>query len=171
MRAMSYFRLRKKTGLYEYRRFIPPELRGHLPPVTGFPDKPGRTKFTLALGTAKVAEANQRAAEIDGQVQQAIDAAKAKLAALTAPAEKAVHSPAAAPPPVILPCARRREQRWSRSAPALPQCCARPLPRPGGQPAPEMQATVWRPTALSSLGRPAAAAPSRGFPRPDGLRR
>jgi hypothetical protein len=62
-------------------------------------------------------EANRRAAEIDGRVQQAIDAAKAKLAALTAPTERPNHPKAPDPPPMILPRhAFAALERWERSA-------------------------------------------------------
>jgi len=77
---MSYVRLRGKTGIYEYRRVIPPRLRAVIPSVDGFDSKPGRTEFTKSLDTQAKAEANRRAAIIDRQVQAALDDAENRLA-------------------------------------------------------------------------------------------
>ncbi len=80
MRLMSYVRLRAKTGLYEYRRVVPPHLRALVSQVQGFAEKPGRTEFTQSLGTSSKAEANRQAAMLDQRVQAALDAAEVRLA-------------------------------------------------------------------------------------------
>jgi len=69
VRVMSYVRLRGKTGIWEYRRVIPPRLRPVIPSLEGFDSRPGRTEFTKSLDTRAKAEANRRAAIIDQQVQ------------------------------------------------------------------------------------------------------
>jgi hypothetical protein len=76
MRLMSYIRKHPKTGIFWYRRSVPPALRAHVPNVAGFADKSGRTEFTKTLGTQSEAEANRLAAKIDVVVQVALDEAK-----------------------------------------------------------------------------------------------
>jgi integrase len=80
MRLMSYIRKHPKTGIFWYRRSVPPALRQHLPVVPGFDHKPGRIEFTKTLGTRKEAEANRLAAQIDTTVQAALNEAEERLA-------------------------------------------------------------------------------------------
>ncbi|MFZ4410371.1 MAG: DUF6538 domain-containing protein, partial [Paracraurococcus sp.] len=54
MRLTAYCRQRAKTGLYEYRRVVPPDLRLHVPDVPGFTQKLGRIEFTKSLRTRNV---------------------------------------------------------------------------------------------------------------------
>jgi integrase len=79
MRLHPHVRRRPKTGIYEYRRVVPPRLRGHLPPVEGFPNKADRSEFTQSLGTRSIPEANRSAAAIDTRVSAAIAAAERRL--------------------------------------------------------------------------------------------
>jgi hypothetical protein len=80
VRVMSYVRLRGKTGIYEYRRVIPPRLRSVIPTVEGFDSRPRRTEFTKSLDTQAKGEANRRGAIIDQKVQAALDDAERRLA-------------------------------------------------------------------------------------------
>jgi integrase len=77
---MSYVRLRGKTGIYEYRRVIPPRLRSVIPSVEGFDNKSGRTEFTKSLDTKSKTEANRRGGIIDQNVQAALDDAERRVA-------------------------------------------------------------------------------------------
>src|SRR3954454_6997780 len=65
MRLMSHIRKHPTTGIFWYRRVVPPLLRGHMPPVPGFDDKPDRTEFSKTLRTRDKGEANRAAALID----------------------------------------------------------------------------------------------------------
>jgi integrase len=80
VRVMSYVRLRGKTGIYEYRRVVPPRLRSVIASVEGFDSRPGRTEFTKSLDTQAKGEANRRGAIIDQKVQAALDDAESRLA-------------------------------------------------------------------------------------------
>jgi hypothetical protein len=77
---MSYVGLRSETGIYEYRRVIPPRLRSVIASVEGFDNKPGRTEFTKSLDTRAKAEANRRGAIVDLKLQAALDRAASRLA-------------------------------------------------------------------------------------------
>jgi integrase len=117
MRLMSYVKVRPKTGLYEYRRVVPPELRAHLPPVPGFTLKPGRTEFTKALGVGakREAEANRRAAEIDRVVEAALRHAAEAARRQSPPIQKgntAAPPPEAVRPPVSPQQAFAALDRW-----------------------------------------------------------
>ena len=79
---MSYVRKRARTGIFEYRRVIPPELRPFIHQVTGFATKPGRTEFTQSLQTRFEAEANRRGAALDQHVQIGLDDARNRRAKL-----------------------------------------------------------------------------------------
>lgn len=87
MRLMAYTRKHPKTGMYWYRRAVPPRLRSHLPPVSGFRSKAARTEYTKSLDTRDLRQANRKAGEIDQRVQAALDQAQAALdgAAVIAP--------------------------------------------------------------------------------------
>lgn len=79
MRLMAYTRKHPKTGIYWYRRAVPPRLRGHLPPVSGFGNKTDRTEYTKSLETRDLRQANRKAGEIDRRIQAALDQAQAVL--------------------------------------------------------------------------------------------
>ena len=95
MRLMSYIRKHSRTGIFWYRRSVPPALRPHLPVVPGFDHKPGRTEFTKTLETRKEADANRLAAGIDIAVQAALDEAEKRLAKSPVAAAPAALEPAA----------------------------------------------------------------------------
>lgn len=79
MRLMANIRCHSKTGLYEYRRAVPADIRDTLGSVPGFPDKPGRTALTKSLGTRSKSEANRLAAALDATVEQVFKSAKASV--------------------------------------------------------------------------------------------
>jgi hypothetical protein len=89
MRLMANIKIRAKTGLYEYRRVVPERLRGHLPPVPGFPDKPDRVEFTKSLSTRNVREANKVAAELDALVDAAFADAEQRAIGAAQPGGRA----------------------------------------------------------------------------------
>src|SRR5687767_5124250 len=64
-----------RTGLYWYRRVVPPALRGSVPPVEGFEHKPERVEFSKTLNTRDKAEANRAAALLDRAVEAALQEA------------------------------------------------------------------------------------------------
>jgi hypothetical protein len=78
---MANIKQRAKTGIFDYRRVVPERLRGHLPPVVGFPDKPDRCEFTQSLETRNVRDANKAAAELDACVDGAFADAERRRAA------------------------------------------------------------------------------------------
>jgi hypothetical protein len=62
---MPYIRKHARTGIFWYRRSVPPALRPHLPVVPGFADKSGRTEFTKTLETQSEPEATSRGPIVD----------------------------------------------------------------------------------------------------------
>jgi hypothetical protein len=76
MRLASYVRKHPVTGIYWYRRAVPPHLRGSLPEVAEFKHNPARVEFSKTLRTRDMAEANRAAAALDRSVQKAIEAAE-----------------------------------------------------------------------------------------------
>ncbi|WP_082468586.1 tyrosine-type recombinase/integrase [Acidiphilium sp. JA12-A1] len=75
---MSYVRKHSKTGIYWYRRAVPPRLREHMPPISGFPARV-RTEITKSLETRDLRAANRLAGDIDRRVQRALDQAQTAL--------------------------------------------------------------------------------------------
>ena len=75
MRLSSHIRKHPRTGLYWYRRVVPPALRGSVPPVEGFEHKPERVEFSKTLNTRDKAEANRAAALLDRAVEAALQEA------------------------------------------------------------------------------------------------
>ena len=76
MRLASYVRKHPVTGIFWYRRAVPPHLRGSLPQVAGFAHNPNRAEFVKTLRTRDIADANRAAARIDVTVQEAMDMAE-----------------------------------------------------------------------------------------------
>jgi integrase len=88
MRLMSYIREHPKTGIYWYRRAVPPHLRGRVPRLDGFPENQNRAEFTRSLGTRSKAVANRLAAKLNEVVEMGLsDAANAVAAPELAPLE------------------------------------------------------------------------------------
>jgi hypothetical protein len=79
MRLMSHIRKHPTTGIFWYRRVVPPPLRGHMPSVPGFDDKPDRTEFSKPLRTRDKGEANRAAALIDRAVETALTQAERSI--------------------------------------------------------------------------------------------
>jgi integrase len=93
MRLASYVRKHSATGIFWYRRAIPPHLRGAVPEVPGFAHNPARVEFSKTLRTRDMAEANRAAARIDGSVQKALEAAEQASQGVTAPLTEALTPP------------------------------------------------------------------------------
>jgi hypothetical protein len=86
-----------RSGIYRYRRTVPPRLVGLVEPVEGFEFIQERKYFEKSLGVRDKAPANRLASELDKLVSEALKRAERRLqSGVTAPAKMNSNPTAAA---------------------------------------------------------------------------
>jgi integrase len=101
-----------KSGIYRYRRTIPPRLVGLVEPVEGFEFVANRKYFEKSLGVREKAPANRVAGEIDKLVAAALARAEHRLKSSVASAPPASSEGTARPNKVDIRLAFRAIELW-----------------------------------------------------------
>jgi hypothetical protein len=117
MRLVANIRLHPKTGIYQFRKAVPEDVRDHLPEIPDLPGKPGRVEITKSLGTRIKAEANRQATRLDALVKAAIEEARQRLARRNAATAATASTSSSGPPKPIDPrTAFAALARWEATA-------------------------------------------------------
>jgi hypothetical protein len=117
MRLVANIRLHPKTGIYQFRKAVPEDVRDHLPEIPDLPGKPGRVEITKSLGTRIKAEANREANRLDALVEAAIEQARQQLARrASGQAVTATGNPSGPPKPIDPRTAFAALARWEATA-------------------------------------------------------
>jgi integrase len=77
---MQYLRKHDRTGVYKFRRFVPPELRPHLPPP-----HTGKSEIVISHGTKDPRAVRETHLDLTGQIERIFDQTRRKLCGTVIP--------------------------------------------------------------------------------------